>query len=109
MVKNLPAMCDICVRSLDGKIPWKREWLTTPVFLPGESHGEKNLAGTVHGIANSQTPLSDFHTHTHTVGSYILIITLKANGLNAPMKRHRLAGWMKTCTCMPFHLPHNSA
>ena len=50
MVKNLPAIWDICIRSLDGKIPWKREWLPTPVFLPGESHGEKNLAGTVHGI-----------------------------------------------------------
>ena len=22
-----------------GKIPWKREWLPTPVFLPGECHG----------------------------------------------------------------------
>ena len=31
------------------------------------------------------------------IGSYILIITLNVNGLNAPTKRHRLAGWMKTC------------
>ena len=28
-----------------GKIPWRRKWQTTPVFLPGESHGQRNLAG----------------------------------------------------------------
>jgi len=28
-----------------GKIPWRREWQLTPVFLPGESHGQKSLAG----------------------------------------------------------------
>ena len=28
-----------------GKIPWRREWQPTPVFLPGESHGQKSLAG----------------------------------------------------------------
>ena len=27
-----------------GKIPWKRKWQPTPVFLPGESHGQRNLA-----------------------------------------------------------------
>ena len=27
------------------KIPWKREWLSTPVFLSGESHGQRSLAG----------------------------------------------------------------
>ena len=26
-------------------IPWRREWLPTPVFLPGESHGQRNLVG----------------------------------------------------------------
>ena len=26
-----------------GKIPWKRERLLTPVFLPGESHGQRSL------------------------------------------------------------------
>ena len=27
------------------KIPWRRQWLTTPVFLIGELHGQKSLAG----------------------------------------------------------------
>ena len=27
------------------KIPWGRAWQPTPVFLPGESHGQRNLAG----------------------------------------------------------------
>jgi len=25
------------------KIPWRREWLPTPVFLPGEFHGQRSL------------------------------------------------------------------
>ena len=28
-----------------GKIPWRREWQLTPVFLPGESHVQSSLAG----------------------------------------------------------------
>ena len=27
------------------KIPWRRAWQPTPVFLPGESHGQRSLAG----------------------------------------------------------------
>ena len=26
-----------------GKIPWRKKWLPTPVFLPGESHGQRSL------------------------------------------------------------------
>ena len=43
------------------------------------------------------------------IGSYISIITLNVSGLNAPTKRHRLAGQMKTCAWMHFHLPQHSA
>ena len=32
---------DPCVRI----IPWRREWLPTPGFLPGEFHGQRSLAG----------------------------------------------------------------
>ena len=28
-----------------GKIPWRKKWQPTPVFLPGKSHGQKRLAG----------------------------------------------------------------
>ena len=28
-----------------GKIPWRRVWQPTPVFLPGESHGQRSLVG----------------------------------------------------------------
>ena len=27
------------------KIPWRRRWQPTPVFLPGESHGQRSLVG----------------------------------------------------------------
>ena len=28
-----------------GKIPWRREWLPTPAFFPGEFHGQRSLVG----------------------------------------------------------------
>ena len=43
-----------------GKIPWRRKWQPTPVFLPGESHGQRNLVGcSPWAHKNSQTPLRD--------------------------------------------------
>ena len=27
-----------------GRFPWRREWLPSPVFLPGEFHGQRNLS-----------------------------------------------------------------
>ena len=33
------------VWSLDLEDPLKKEWLPTPVFLPGEFQGQRNLAG----------------------------------------------------------------
>ena len=45
MVKNLPAIQETQIQSLDQKDPWRREWLPTPVLLPGESHGQRSLEG----------------------------------------------------------------
>ena len=28
-----------------GKVPQRRKWQPTPIFLPGESHGQRSLAG----------------------------------------------------------------
>ena len=56
MVNNPPTMEESWV----GKIPWRRAWQPTPVFLPGESHGLRSLVGyTVHGVTKSRTGLSD--------------------------------------------------
>ena len=37
------ALARIC--ACIGKIPWRREWLPSPVFLPGEFHGQRSLVG----------------------------------------------------------------
>ena len=46
-----------------GKIPWRREWLPTPVFLPGEFHGQRTLVGCSlwgHNELNTTEQLSLF-------------------------------------------------
>ena len=45
LVKNLPVMQETWVQSLGWEEPWRREWQPTPVFLPGESHGQRSLVG----------------------------------------------------------------
>ena len=47
-VKNPPAMQETQEPRLDpwvGKIPWRRAWQPTPLFLLGESHGQRSLVG----------------------------------------------------------------
>ena len=34
-----------CTAGDPGSIPWGRKWQPTPVFLPGEFHGQRSLAG----------------------------------------------------------------
>ena len=38
-------MCEISFNPWVGKIPWRRKWQPTLVFLPGKSHGRRSLAG----------------------------------------------------------------
>ena len=49
VVKNLPANAgDVRDWGFDpwvGKMPWRRKWKPTSVFLPGESQGQRSLAG----------------------------------------------------------------
>ena len=40
-----------------GKMPWRREWLPTPVFLPGESQGRGAWWAAVYVVAQSWTRL----------------------------------------------------
>ena len=36
---------DLSSNTESGRFPWRREWLPTPVFLPGEFHGQRSLVG----------------------------------------------------------------
>jgi len=48
VVKNSPASGRDLRDGFDlwvEKIPWRRTWQPTPVFLPGESLGQRRLAG----------------------------------------------------------------
>ena len=48
-----------------GETPWRREWQPTAVFLPGESHGQRSLADTVHGVAELDATENEcFHFST---------------------------------------------
>ena len=48
VVKNLPANAGDAGNGFNpwvGKIPWRRKWQLTPVFLPEKSHGQRSLVG----------------------------------------------------------------
>ena len=74
MVKNLPAMQETGFDPWMGKIPWRREWERTPVFLPREFHGQRSLEsyspwGRKRLDMTEQHPLSlnqQFSTRLHT-------------------------------------------
>ena len=53
-----------------GKFPWRRKWQPTQVFLPGESHGQRSLAGS--RDRKSQTLLSAIFLSLLTMFSTIL-------------------------------------
>ena len=53
-----------------GKIPWRREWQSTPVFLPRELHGQRSLAGySPWSLKESDTTDRLAHTRIIEVGN----------------------------------------
>ena len=50
------------------KIPWRRKWQPTPVFLPGKSHGQRSLADYSPWVRKEldMTECSHTHTYIHT-------------------------------------------
>ena len=70
MVKNPPANAgDISRHGFDPwvwKIPWRRKWQPTPVFLSGESHGQRSLVGYSPWGWKELDTTERFNTHTHS-------------------------------------------
>ena len=63
VVKNLPANAGDAPCPLVGKIPWRKAWKSSPVFLPEESHGRGALRAIVHRVAKTQTWLKRLSMH----------------------------------------------
>ena len=64
-VKKLPAVWETWVHPWVRKIPWRRNWQPTPVFLPGESHGQRSLVGySLCGPKQLDTTEQLKHIHT---------------------------------------------
>ena len=70
-VKESACQCRRCRRHRFhpwvGKIPWRRAGQPTPVFLPGESHGQRSLGGySLRGHKESDmTERLSMYTHIH--------------------------------------------
>ena len=52
-----------------GKIPWKKKWQSTPVLLPGKSHGHRTLAG--YSPWGHERVGYDLINNTHTCKEYV--------------------------------------
>ena len=68
--KESTCQCMRCQRRrLDlwvGKIPWRKEWQPTPLFLSGKPTGQRSLAGCS-PWGHKELDMTEYtHTHTHT-------------------------------------------
>ena len=51
-----------------GRFPWRRKWQPTPVLLPGESRGQRSLAGySPCGLKESDTTEVTYHMHARDI------------------------------------------
>jgi len=87
MVKNLPAMQETQVPSLNQEDPWRRRgWQPTPVFLPGEFRGQRSLEGYSPGghVTNTFTVhMKRSFLVIHTEVPHVPVMAL-VNSVSAP-------------------------
>ena len=73
MLKNLLANAGDArgTSSIPGseRFPWSRKWQPTPVCLPGESYGQRCLAGCSSWGHKELDMTENTHTHTHSMCS----------------------------------------
>ena len=73
-----------------GKIPWRREWLPTPVFLPGGFHGQNSLAGySPQGQKELDSTEMTEHAHTRVNNIFSLNISKIPNCLYGQVKTRK--------------------
>ena len=79
MIKNLLPKAGEQETGFDpwvGKIPWRRKWQSTPVFLPVESRGQSSLEG-YSPQGHQESDRTEVTNHTHTVKYKPTVVILK--------------------------------
>ena len=87
--------------SLFNFMHWRRKWHPTPVFLPGESQGQRSLWAAVYGVTQSRTQLRDFtftfhfHALEKEMATHSSVLAWRIPGTGEPgglpsMRSHRV-------------------
>ena len=80
-LKCLPAMWETWVQSLGREIPRRRKWQPTPVFLPGESHGQRSLVGYSPWGRKESDMTERLHFHFSQFSRLVVSYSLWSHGL----------------------------
>ena len=86
---------------------WRRKWQPTPVFLPGESHGQRSLVGYSPRVAKSRTRLSDFaftSNHYRAYNAHNYQICLYAKNSLQQSRYVMVVQYRKACGAEPGFL-----
>ena len=117
LVKDLPAMQETWVLSLDWEDPLEREWLPTPVFWPVEFHRQRRLVGcspwghkeldTTEWISHAHTPiLQDEWIFYLASSSPLSLCSIKETGIQTLIRWVILMGF--PCGSLVKNLPANA-
>ena len=83
-----------------GKIPWRRKWQPAPVFLPGEFHGQRNLASYSPWDCEEAGTTERIHPHTAAPACRLL---WRSNGF---IQVKDSKSWPALRTLLHLHQPH---
>ena len=62
-------MFSLLLFNIDCSQFWRRQWHPTPVLLPGESHGQRSLAGYSPWGSSNESNLTNFYSPQHSLCS----------------------------------------
>ena len=81
VIKNLPANAGDMRCGFDswvGKIPWRRAQNRSPVFLPGESHGQRSLGG-YSPWGHKESDVTEHNTQAAAYAACLLLVNMKVS------------------------------
>ena len=86
-----------------GKTLWRRAWQPTPLFLPGESHGQRSLAG-YSPQGHTESNITEVTQHTSGYQEHLKPYIKVQEKNNATIYRFKINA--KIRSCIALHLVH---